>query len=315
VSALDGYRLEWLGSFLAVVDHGGFAAAAENVYRSQPSISSHVADLEHRLGAVLFDRKERPVRLTEAGMAFLVHARAVKAELESGEAEVQAVLGLLRGRVRLGCYPSAGAAFVPGLLAEFAAQYPAVEVALLEGAPVELGAALQSGEADLAIRPLLPVPREVSVSRDVLWVEPLVAVVPDTHPLAQFATMDLARLREERLITLGSGAQRDAGTTEVDNALRDAGLEGRVVLRTNEPQTLVALARSGHGIGLTNLLAAAVSEKSGTRVIPLHGTVHRREVGVFWDGARAMQPAVRAFLDLVLEMPVPEAVQRYERRA
>ena len=315
MTALDGYRLEWLGSFLAVVDHGGFAAAAENVYRSQPSISSHVADLEHRLGAVLFDRKERPVRLTEAGMAFLVHARAVQAELEAGEAEVQAVLGLLRGRVRLACYPSAGAAFVPGLLREFAAQYPAVEVGLLEGAPVDLGAALQAGEADLAIRPLLPVPRETSVAHDTLWGEPLVAVVAEDHPLAQFTTMDLARLGQERLITLGSGAQRDTGTTEIDHALRDAGLVERVVLRTNEPQTLVALARGGHGIGVTNLLAAAVSETTGTRVIPLHGTVYRREVGVFWDGARAMQPAVRVFLDLILEMPVPEAVQRYERRA
>ncbi|RZU32205.1 LysR family transcriptional regulator [Blastococcus saxobsidens] len=315
MTVLDGYRLEWLGSFLAVVDHGGFAAAAENVYRSQPSISSHVAELESRLGALLFDRKERPVRLTEAGMAFLVHARAVQAELEAGEADVQAVLGLLRGRVRLGCYPSAGAAFVPGALREFAAQYPAVEVALLEGAPVDLGAALQNGDADLAIRPLLPIPRESSVAHEVLWVEPLVAVVAEDHPLAQFQTIDLARLRNARLITLGSGTQRETGTTEMDHALRDAGLENHVVLRTNEPQTLVALARTGHGIGLTNLLAAAVSDTSGTRVIPMHGTVHRREVGVFWDGARAMQPAVRAFLDLILQMPVPDAVQRYERRA
>lgn len=315
MTPLDGYRLEWLSSFLAVVDHGGFAAAAENVYRSQPSISSHVAELEHRLGAVLFDRKERPVRLTEAGVAFLVHARAVQAELESGEADVQAVLGLLRGRVRVATYPSAGAAFVPALLREFSAQYPAVEASLHEGAPVELGAALATGEADLALRPLLPVPRETSIAHEILWVEPLVAVAPVSSALARFDALDLARLGDERLITQGTGTSRDPDKTEIDHALRDAGLESRVVLRTNEPQTLVALARGEHGIGVTNLLAAAVSDTSGTKVIPLHGTVHRREVGIFWDAARAMQPAVRACLDLVLEMPVPEAVQRYERRA
>ena len=66
---LDGYRLEWLTSFLAVVDFGGFAVAAENTYRAQSRISSHVAELEKHLGAVLFDRRERPVRLTEAGVA------------------------------------------------------------------------------------------------------------------------------------------------------------------------------------------------------------------------------------------------------
>ncbi|MGO1511218.1 MAG: helix-turn-helix domain-containing protein [Actinomycetales bacterium] len=67
---IDNYRFEWLNSFLAVVDFGGFAAAAENTYRSQPRISSHVADLERHLGAQLFDRKARPVRLTEGSSPF-----------------------------------------------------------------------------------------------------------------------------------------------------------------------------------------------------------------------------------------------------
>lgn len=314
MTGLDGYRLEWLTSFLAVVDHGGFAAAADNVYRSQPSISTHVADLEHRLQAVLFDRKERPVRLTEAGMAFLEHARAVQREILAGEADVQAVLGLLRGRVRLACYPSAGAAFVPAVLRECIAQHPQVEVSLHEGAPVELSAALQAGEADLAIRPLLPRAREPSLVHEILWDEPLVAVLAEDHPLATVTTIDLAQLAQERLITVGSLSQRESDLGEVDRALADAGLGPRVVLRTNEPSTLVALARSGHGVGLTNLLAASVSDTTGTRVLPLRGTQHRREVGIFWDGARAMQPAVRAVLELVRELPVPEAVQRYQRR-
>ena len=67
--SVDGYRLEWLTSFLAVVDFGGFAAGAEATYRSQPRVSTHVAQLERHLGVVLMDRHERPVRLTEAGIA------------------------------------------------------------------------------------------------------------------------------------------------------------------------------------------------------------------------------------------------------
>lgn len=102
--SVDGYRLGWLTSFLAVVDFGGFAAGAEATYRSQPRVSTHVAQLERHLGVVLIDRHERPVRLTEAGIAFLEHARAVVRSLETGTASVQAVLGMRRGQVRLGSW-------------------------------------------------------------------------------------------------------------------------------------------------------------------------------------------------------------------
>ena len=88
--SVDGYRLEWLTSFLAVVDFGGFAAGAEATYRSQPRVSAHVAQLERHLGVVLIDRHERPVRLTEAGIAFLEHARAVS---RSGGRQVRVASG------------------------------------------------------------------------------------------------------------------------------------------------------------------------------------------------------------------------------
>lgn len=313
--SLDGYRLEWLTSFLAVVDYGGFAAAAENTFRSQPRISVHVADLERQLGAVLFDRRERPVRLTEAGVAFLEHARRVLSSLDAGVSSVQAVIGLLRGRVRLGWYPSAGAAFGPVLLREFAAQFPGVAVTLNESSTNELAAALHSGEIDVAIRPLLPTPREPSIQHHPLWEEPLVAVVPEQHPLAENEYVAIAELAKHPIITIGAGPADADNIHEIHRAFMQAGVTPTITHRTNLPQTLVGLAREGLGVGVTNLLAASVSETNGTRVIPLRDSGNRRQVGVFWNSARPLQPASRALIDLIVQLPAPSAVQQYQRRA
>lgn len=312
---LDSYRLEWLVSYLAVVDYGGFAAAAEATFRSQPRISTHVADLEKHLGAQLFDRRTRPVRLTEAGIAFLEHARAVVRSLESGNASVQAVLGLLRGTVRLAWHPSAGAAFGPALLREFAELHPHVTVDIVEGTTEEIATALHNGEADLALRPLLPAPRENTIQHFMLWEEPLVAVLPLTHRLVNNDYVALAEISGERIVTIGAGKRDPDAHHEVYRALRAAGIAPVVAFETNSPQTLIGLAREGLGIGLTNLLATAAFDTGGVAVIPLQDSGNRREVGVFWDAARPVQAASRALMDLIVQMPAPEAVRQYQRGA
>ncbi|PSL03634.1 DNA-binding transcriptional LysR family regulator [Haloactinopolyspora alba] len=310
----DGYRLEWLTSFLAVVDHGGFAAAAEHTFRSQPRVSTHVADLERRLGAVLFDRRERPVRLTEAGVAFLAHARAIQRELEAGVSAVQSVLGLLRGHVRVACFPSAAAAMMPRAIIEFERLHANITVSLVEGDTLNIGEALYAGEAELALRPVNPPAREHSLEWHVLWEEPLVAVVARDDELATAERLTLFELSRRPLITIGSGQEHQEHAFEVHTALADAGLSPRIPVQTNQPQTLVAMARAGLGVGITNLLAASVSDTEGVVVVPLRDVVPHREVGVFWDTSRPMQPATRAFLDLLLQMPVPEPVELYQRR-
>lgn len=311
----DNLKIEWITSFLAVVDHGGFAAAAGQTFRSQPRISSHVGDLERALGARLFDRKERPVRLTEAGIAFLGHARALLRELDAARSSVQAVLGVLRGRVRLGTFPSAGAAFVPELLTTFRTQHPQVSVTLIEGTPAELTDALASGEADIALRPLSPPPTETSIRYQTLWEEPLVALVPADSPMATADFLSLREIAQEPLITYGSG-RKDGGDPldEISRALTAANVHATVAYRSNDPQTLANLTRARLGIGLTNLLSASICSTDGLTVVPILESGNRRQVGVFWDSSHAMQPAARALMHLITQVPVPPAIAQYQRR-
>ena len=95
-----------LRHFLAVADHGGFTAAAQAVYVSQPALSLAVKELEAEVGASLFIRNRRTVRLTAAGEALVGPARQVIRDLETGQAAVAAVAGLVAGNLTMASLPT-----------------------------------------------------------------------------------------------------------------------------------------------------------------------------------------------------------------
>src|ERR1700750_2584910 len=99
----------WLLSFLAVADRGGFSAATVPLHLSQSRVSAHIAALERALGAVLFDRRARPTRITPAGEQFRAHALAAMEELRRGAEAARISLDNVATHVRIGSYPSVSA--------------------------------------------------------------------------------------------------------------------------------------------------------------------------------------------------------------
>lgn len=295
-------QTEWLQAFLAVVDRGGFTAAAVHLYRSQGRISSYIASLERELGAQLFDRDVRPVRLTAAGEALVPHARAVVEELEAGKVALASVQGLIRGDVALATYPSAGASFVPVVLDRFARDFPGIHVELVEQAVRGIDRALDQGSALLAVRPTLPPPRGTqSLHHTVLWREPMCLVVPVGHRLAEDAPAELAALRGEQLVVSGHDLRYD---TEAFRLLTGTGVDPQIRFLSDQPQTLVGLVRSGLAIGFTNVLAMATVRTDGVVVLPVSPPVHR-DVAVYWSPALAGSPAASALLQTLLATPAP----------
>src|SRR6185312_15051513 len=103
---MDSSRLR---HFVAVAEHGGFSAAAREVYVSQPALSFAVRELEAEVGVALFVRHGRRVRLTSAGEALLEPARQVLRDLATGQAAVEAVAGLEAGTLSLASLPTLAA--------------------------------------------------------------------------------------------------------------------------------------------------------------------------------------------------------------
>ncbi|HYH31614.1 MAG TPA: LysR family transcriptional regulator [Pseudonocardia sp.] len=302
-------RLEWLVSFLAVVETGSFVAAAEVTHRSQPRISMHVAALERGVGLPLFNRRKRPVELTDAGKALTEHARTILHEVEATEAAMAAWRGGARGVVTLGSHPSASAAFVPLVLREAARTSPDVRVVLVERSTLELDEALAAGEIDLCIRPMSPPPSRTTVRHRVLWSEPLVALHPPDHPLAQLPEpLPVEDVAAHPLLSIGRLDAPETGEFESYRLFRERGYELEPVQATNQPQTLVSMVRHGFGVGVTNSLAAQVTDTSDLCVRRLEGGAGRR-VAVYWDSSRLLTAAARTLMQQVLQQPRPAGTE------
>jgi DNA-binding transcriptional LysR family regulator len=145
---LDLGRLRVL---VTVAREGSVTAAAEALHYAQPSVSHHLAKLEGEVGVPLVQRMGRGIRLTEAGRLLVERAEVILAQVESARAELDDLVGLQTGRVRLASFPSALATIVPTAIARISAEHPEVELALTESEPPEALSALRNNEVDLAV--------------------------------------------------------------------------------------------------------------------------------------------------------------------
>lgn len=207
-------ELRQLTYFVTVAEELHFGRAAERLHIVQSGVSQQIRRLERELGAELFDRSSRHVRLTAAGERLLPEARAVLAAVDRARAAVAPPPGL-----RIGTSTGLGE-HLDRVLAAFARHAPGVPVELHSLPVAERLARVAGGRLDAAfVRGVEPV-QGVRVLP--LWPDPLVVALPATHPLAartEIGVGDLAglplTLTERRanpaLVDLVVGACREAG--------------------------------------------------------------------------------------------------------
>jgi len=198
---MDSHRLR---HFVAVVDHGGFTAAAQAVYVSQPALSLAVRDLEAELGVALFVRNGRRVQLTAAGEALLGPARQVLRDLETGQAAVEAVAGLVAGTLALGSLPTLAADPLAPMVGAFRREYPGVRIEL--AAPEDTGELFDlvvSGRCELGVTEAHDIPdplRAHSLGR-----QALVLILPPGSDHPDGDLLDLSSLETTPFVVAPRG--------------------------------------------------------------------------------------------------------------
>jgi DNA-binding transcriptional LysR family regulator len=210
--------------FWAVVEAGGISAGARALNSSAPAVSRRLAALETRLGVQLAERSARRFRLTDEGMLYHEHCRSILAELRDAEAEVSARGATARGLLRVGAPMELGRRRIAPLLAEFAAQHPALETHLaLSDAGLEIG---QDG-LDVALRVDRPedqsiMTRKIAATRRVLCAAPAYLAARGTPKTqADLAGHECLRLaRRHRL--------HDRWRFHTDNGIEDIKVGGHL---------------------------------------------------------------------------------------
>lgn len=193
-------ELRHLRYFIAVAEERHFTRAAARLGIQQPPLSQQIRQFEEELGTKLFRRLTRGVELTESGIFLLEEAYKILAHVERTKTDVQSLARGTTGRIRLGF---GGATYFEPLVSEiirtFRERYPGVTLIPEQSVTPRLVAKLRNNEVDIAfLRP--PLDSSDWLGLDLLIEEPMVAVLPSTHPLAGAQIVPLAALADETFI-------------------------------------------------------------------------------------------------------------------
>ena len=238
-----------------VVARGSFSAAAEALSYTQSAVSQSIARLEAETGAKLVVRDRRGIRPTAAGATLVDHAEAIFAQVQAAEAELEAVLGVRAGRLRVASFPSAGATLMPLAVARFRQTHPDVALTLAEGEPEEIAPRLRTGEVDLALLFEFPGTRErpgVGLRSVTLLEDPMHVALPAEHPLASKPALSLVDLADQQWVQ--TSASSPCARHVVRSCLA-AGFEPDVAFESDDYETVQGLVAAGVGVALIPRLA------------------------------------------------------------
>ena len=272
--------------FLAVVDAGSFTRAAQQIRVTQPALSTGVADLERLVGASLFIRNRRQIRLTEAGGRFLPIAR----DLERG---FRTADGFGRAEesdkpvLRLGTIRSVPGGFFQTVAALLSRDF-ALEIG--ENSDSELRASIQGGRLNIALVPLRLGERDANVVS--LYEEPIVMFVGADHPLAGQGEVSPEELAPETMIARRSCEFLDA-TSRFFTRHR---VRPRFALRSDSDDRCLRMVAAG--VGITTAPASLAID--GIVPIKVIGYDFRRELGLLLDPAWLAQSEMEQRLSRAL---------------
>jgi DNA-binding transcriptional LysR family regulator len=238
-------ELRHLRYFVAVAEEKNFTRAAERLCMAQPPLSRQIHQLEEELGVLLFEPGARPLRLTEAGEFFHVHARTVLAAAADLKSMTQRV-GKKRRALAIGFVASTLYDLLPELVRRFRTRYEDVEITFHEMTTISQLEALKDGGIDVGFGRIEGI--DPAVRRILLSEERLVAAMSKGHPLArETAPLWLRELQAQTLIVYPS-TPRPSFADQVLAIFSQLGLQPGKVLEVGELQIALGLAAAGQGV-------------------------------------------------------------------
>ncbi len=289
-----------LEAFCKVYELQSFSKAGEMMFLSQPTISSHVANLEAELGVRLFDRLGRKVMPTQAGDVLYRSAVTVFENLTNAKASIEMLRDKVVGELQIGCSTIPSHNIMPSVLAEFVLKYPQVNFLIHTSDSSEVIKKVSSGDWPVGIVGRKP---EVDGLTAQMLFEDEIAVVAASD--ASWLPKNGLQVSIDRLVGMpwimrekGSGTRSvlEAALASAGYSLQDLNIRCRV---DGTSETLAHIL-AGVGVSVTSRLASQAYIQNGAMVqltVPeLEGS---RRFYLIYHSERYMFPALKAFVDFI----------------
>jgi LysR family transcriptional regulator, regulator for metE and metH len=229
---------------VAVAEHGTLTAAAEHLHLTQSALSHQLKDIEDRLQAPLFLRRNRRMTPTAAGQRLLETGQSMLAELEQTESAVRDLGGAKQGLLRVAteCYTCYH--WLPSVLQEFTTRCPGVDVRIDADATSRPLAVLLAGKLDLAL--MLSSVRDRRLAATPLFRDELVVVVPPHHRFASQAYVRPSQLADESMFIYSAREN----SYVFQRLLSPAGIVPRRLQQVQLTEAILELVRAGLGVSV-----------------------------------------------------------------
>ena len=243
-------ELRHLRYFIAVAEELHFTRAAERLHIGQPPLSHAIQVLEADVGALLFVRTKRSVRMTDAGKLFLNDARHILALAHQAAETARRAQRGEAGELRIGfTFSTPLTPLFATVINRYRQQFPAVSLTLHEMATQGQIDALQQRRLDLGfVRP--PEGGDApGIALTALREDPLVAVLRRAMPAARDKMVSMAQLKDEPFVLYPA----NAGTgiyPQIFRLCRQAGFEPRIGQVAGEASTIIGLVAAGCGVSV-----------------------------------------------------------------
>jgi len=284
-----------LNIFCKVIELKGFSKAGKAVHLSQPTISSHIKDLENHFECKLIDRLGKETGPTKAGELLYKYARrmlALRDETETGMAEFQ---GKIKGRLVIGGSTIPGGYILPRLVGEFSTKHPDVTVSLIIGDTEQIIEDTISGTLELGI--VGAESPDKRIKQEKLIDDEMQLIVTTGHKWAQKKRINLKMLLKEPFIVreYGSGTLKTINLSLMEKGYRSSELN--IIAEMGSTAAVIQAIKSNVGVSILSTIAVAEELKAGTlKSLPIQGLNLKRSFYLTRHRHRSASPLGQAFV-------------------
>ena len=282
-------------AFLAAAETGSFSKAAEALSYTPSGVNQLVTALEKELGFPVFRRNTKGVTLTENGELLLPTVREFLRQEDRLFELATEINGLLIGSVTIAAYSSIATHWLPAVIRAFQKDYPHVSIRLMEGIWQEVSAWLDERTADIGFFSYQEgMPYEwIPLAED-----PMLALLPPDHPLADARVYPMVNLSQERIVRLTEESNNEV--SKIYESFKDLiSSPLSTYCEVNDDYSVMAMVESGLGV---SMLSELVTKRMPFNIcLKEFDPPQYRDIGVAVKKGRRPSPATERFIEVVLE--------------
>ncbi|PID71279.1 MAG: DNA-binding transcriptional regulator OxyR [Flavobacteriales bacterium] len=282
---------------LAVAEYKNFTLASEKCYVTQPTLSMQIQKLEEELNVILFNRKKKPIELTDVGKRIIEQAKVIVNESERIQDIVDQQKGYIGGEFKLGIIPTVMPLLLPLFLKTFLKKYPKVNLIIEELTTEEIINQIADGHLDAGIA-ATPLEKEFLKER-VLYYEPFVGFINNNHRLASRKTLDVDDLDIDDILLLEDGHCFKDNILNLCKSYRK-GEHSNFKIESGSFDTLIKLTKEELGMTLLPyLLTYDLSEEDKKLLRPFNKPTPSREISIIHHKSQLKIQLIEALKEVI----------------